>query len=70
VGEPPVAGTAAAFANAVADALGVRFTRLPITRQDIVAALEAGAAGGAAGSADAATGAAAAAGASKEAEHD
>jgi CO/xanthine dehydrogenase Mo-binding subunit len=45
VGEPPVAGTAAAFANAVSDALGVRFTRLPITREDIVAAVAAGGAG-------------------------
>jgi CO/xanthine dehydrogenase Mo-binding subunit len=40
VGEPPVAGTAAAFANAVANATGVRFTRLPITREDIVKALK------------------------------
>jgi CO/xanthine dehydrogenase Mo-binding subunit len=38
-GEPPVAGAAAAFANAVADATGCRFTRLPITRADIAAAL-------------------------------
>ncbi len=38
-GEPPVAGAAAAFANAVADATGLRFTRLPITRADIAAAL-------------------------------
>jgi CO/xanthine dehydrogenase Mo-binding subunit len=38
-GEPPVAGAAAAFANAVADATGVRFTKLPITREDILAAL-------------------------------
>ena len=42
VGEPPVAGTAAAFANAVAAATGVRFTRLPIRREDLLAALEAG----------------------------
>jgi CO/xanthine dehydrogenase Mo-binding subunit len=42
VGEPPVAGAAAAFANAVADAVGVRFTSLPITREDIVAAVQAG----------------------------
>jgi CO/xanthine dehydrogenase Mo-binding subunit len=41
IGEPPVAGTAAAFANAVAAATGVRFTRLPIRREDILAALEA-----------------------------
>jgi len=40
VGEPPVAGTAAVFANAVAAATGVRFTRLPIRREDILAALE------------------------------
>lgn len=40
IGEPPVAGTAAAFANAVADATGTRFTRLPITREDILEALE------------------------------
>ena len=42
IGEPPVAGTAAAFANAVADATGIRFRRLPITRQDILRALENG----------------------------
>ena len=40
IGEPPVAGTAAAFANAVADALGIRFRKLPITRQDILFVLE------------------------------
>jgi CO/xanthine dehydrogenase Mo-binding subunit len=40
VGEPPVAGTAAAFANAVAAATGVRFTRLPIRREDILEALQ------------------------------
>jgi CO/xanthine dehydrogenase Mo-binding subunit len=39
VGEPPVAGAAASFANAVADATGVRFTGLPITREDILKAL-------------------------------
>lgn len=39
VGEPPVAGAAAAFANAVADATGIRFFRLPITREDILEAL-------------------------------
>jgi CO/xanthine dehydrogenase Mo-binding subunit len=38
-GEPPVAGAAAAFANAVADATGLRFTQLPITRADIASAL-------------------------------
>jgi len=40
IGEPPVAGTVAAFANAVAAATGIRFTKLPITRQDILRALE------------------------------
>lgn len=40
VGEPPVAGTAAAFANAVAAATGVRFTRLPIRREDLLEALQ------------------------------
>jgi len=40
VGEPPVAGTAAAFANAVAAATGIRFTRLPIRREDLLAALQ------------------------------
>jgi len=41
VGEPPVAGAAAAFANAVANATGIRFHRLPITREDILEALAA-----------------------------
>jgi CO/xanthine dehydrogenase Mo-binding subunit len=36
IGEPPVAGACAAFANAVADALGHRFTKIPITRGDIL----------------------------------
>jgi CO/xanthine dehydrogenase Mo-binding subunit len=40
IGEPPVAGAASAFANAVADATGIRFHKLPITRQDILLALE------------------------------
>ena len=39
VGEPPVAGAAAAFANAVANATGVRFRKLPITREDILMAI-------------------------------
>ncbi len=38
VGEPPVAGAAAAFANAIADAMGIRFHRLPISRQEILLA--------------------------------
>ena len=42
VGEPPVAATAAVFANAIADALGIRFTKLPITREDILDALNRG----------------------------
>ncbi|MEW5815048.1 MAG: xanthine dehydrogenase family protein molybdopterin-binding subunit [Spirochaetota bacterium] len=40
VGDPPVAGTAAAFANAVSNALNHRFTRLPITREDILKLLK------------------------------
>lgn len=36
IGEPPVSGAAAAFANAVADATGIRFRTLPITREDIL----------------------------------
>jgi CO/xanthine dehydrogenase Mo-binding subunit len=39
VGEPPVIPTAAAIANAVRDATGTRFTQLPITPPDVVAAL-------------------------------
>ena len=38
-GEPPVAAAAAVFANAVSDAVGFRFSRLPITREDILDAL-------------------------------
>lgn len=36
IGEPPVAGAAAVFANAVANATGVRFRTLPITCEDIL----------------------------------
>jgi CO/xanthine dehydrogenase Mo-binding subunit len=39
VGEPPVVGVPAAVANAVADAVGRRFTALPITAQVVVEAL-------------------------------
>ena len=39
VGEPPVAAAAACFANAVADALGIRIRKLPITREDILKAI-------------------------------
>ncbi len=42
VGEPPVAATAAVFANAIADAVGVRFARLPIAREDILEAVRGG----------------------------
>jgi CO/xanthine dehydrogenase Mo-binding subunit len=42
IGEPPVAGAASAFANAVANATGIRFRKLPITRQDILIALTSG----------------------------
>lgn len=40
VGEPPVAGASAAFVNAVADATGIRFRKIPVTRQDILLALK------------------------------
>lgn len=46
VGEPPVAATAACFANAVANAVGHRFTKLPITREDILDILLKGEANG------------------------
>jgi xanthine dehydrogenase YagR molybdenum-binding subunit len=39
VGEPPIIPTAAAIANAVADALGVRIYELPLTRERILQAL-------------------------------
>jgi CO/xanthine dehydrogenase Mo-binding subunit len=42
VGEPPVAAAAAVFANAIADAVGFRFTKLPITREDILEAVQRG----------------------------
>lgn len=40
VGEPPVVPTAAAIANAVADATGVRMTDLPMSAPDVLAALQ------------------------------
>ncbi len=46
VGEPPVAGAASAFANAVAHATGIRFKKLPITRQDILISLDHAGGGG------------------------
>ncbi len=39
VGEPPVIPCAGTIANAIADALGVRLTEIPITPQTIVAAI-------------------------------
>jgi xanthine dehydrogenase YagR molybdenum-binding subunit len=36
VGEPPIIPTAPAIANAIADALGIRFRELPITRDKIL----------------------------------
>ncbi len=48
IGEPSIAPPAAAIANAVADALGVRITELPITPERVLAALrQAGSAGSA-----------------------
>jgi len=40
VGEPALIPTAAAIANAIHDAIGIRFTSLPITPEKIVAALK------------------------------
>lgn len=40
VGEPPIIPTAAAIANAVANALGVRIYELPLTREKILKALQ------------------------------
>jgi CO/xanthine dehydrogenase Mo-binding subunit len=40
VGEPPVVPTAAAIANAIADAIGVRVTELPITPERVQAAIQ------------------------------
>ncbi|MCI2431366.1 xanthine dehydrogenase family protein molybdopterin-binding subunit [Candidatus Acetothermia bacterium] len=40
VGEPPIIPTAAAIANAVADAIGVRISELPITRDKVLKALK------------------------------
>jgi len=43
IGEPPIISTAAAIANAVAEAIGVRITSLPITPRKVLAALAGGA---------------------------
>ena len=40
VGEPPVVPTAAAVANAIADACGIRLTNLPMTPPEVLAAIE------------------------------
>jgi CO/xanthine dehydrogenase Mo-binding subunit len=42
VGEPPLIGPAAAIANAIYDAVGVRITELPCTPEKILRALETG----------------------------
>jgi CO/xanthine dehydrogenase Mo-binding subunit len=41
VGEPPIVPTAAAVANAVYDAIGVRVTSLPLTPEKVLAAIRA-----------------------------
>ena len=46
LGEPPVISTAAAIANAVANAIGARIRKLPITPDTVLAALEQERAGG------------------------
>ena len=40
IGEPPVVPTAAAIANAVHDAVGVRIYDLPITAEKVLRALK------------------------------
>ena len=40
LGEPPIIPTAPAIANAIAQAIGIRFLSLPITRAKIVEALQ------------------------------
>jgi CO/xanthine dehydrogenase Mo-binding subunit len=40
IGEPPIIPTAAAIANAIRDATGAEVTALPITREEILAALK------------------------------
>ncbi len=46
IGEPPTISTAAAIANAVANAIGVRVRSLPLTPQKVLTALEGERAGG------------------------
>jgi CO/xanthine dehydrogenase Mo-binding subunit len=40
LGEPPIIPTAAAIANAIRDATGAEVTELPISREEILAALK------------------------------
>jgi xanthine dehydrogenase YagR molybdenum-binding subunit len=69
VGEPPIIPTAAAIANAVYDATGVRVREIPITRDRLLAALEAArAAASGAGAADAGASGADASGANPAAD--
>jgi len=42
IGEPPAIPTAAAIANAVSNAIGVRIHSIPITPEKVIAALEEG----------------------------
>jgi xanthine dehydrogenase YagR molybdenum-binding subunit len=46
LGEPPVISTAAAIANAVSNATGVRIRKLPVTPDTVLAALQQERAGG------------------------
>jgi xanthine dehydrogenase YagR molybdenum-binding subunit len=46
IGEPPTISTAAAIANAVANAIGVRVRSIPLTPQKVLTALEGERAGG------------------------
>ncbi len=46
LGEPPTISTAAAVANAVSNAIGVRIRTLPVTPQAVLSALEQERAGG------------------------
>jgi CO/xanthine dehydrogenase Mo-binding subunit len=39
IGEPPIIPTSPAVANAIADAIGIRFKELPITRDKLLEAI-------------------------------
>ena len=41
IGEPAAAATAPANANAIFDAVGIRITELPLTREKVLTALKA-----------------------------